>query len=130
MGTAPLIPEQRRQQILDLLRTEPVLGYRQLTDRLGVSQMPVRRDVATLDEQGRARATQVGVAALARLLEEPPRSAKAEVIRGACGALRARNPPSDSKATERSRSTIAGSRSSASNSVTRSPIWCWLQARR
>lgn len=79
MGTSPLIPEQRRQQILDLLRSDPVLSYRQLTDMLGVSQMTVRRDVATLDEQGRARATQGGVAALARLLEEPPRSAKAVV---------------------------------------------------
>jgi len=89
VGTSPLIPEQRRQQILDLLRTEPVLSYRQLTDQLGVSQMTVRRDVATLDEQGRARATQGGVAALARLLEEPPRSAKAVVNQGAKAAIAA-----------------------------------------
>ncbi|WP_193106135.1 DeoR/GlpR family DNA-binding transcription regulator [Brachybacterium sp. FME24] len=78
MGTSPLIPEQRRQQILDHLRTEPVLSYRQLTELLGVSQMTVRRDVAVLDEQGRARATQGGVTVQARLLEEPPRAAKAE----------------------------------------------------
>lgn len=89
MGTSPLIPEQRRQQILDLLRADPVLSYRQLTDLLGVSQMTVRRDVATLDEQGRARATQGGVAALARLLEEPPRSAKAVVNQGEKAAIAA-----------------------------------------
>lgn len=79
MGTSPLIPEQRRQQILDHLRTEPVLSYRQLTELLGVSQMTVRRDVAALDEHGHARATQGGVASLGRLLEEPPRAAKAAV---------------------------------------------------
>lgn len=77
MGTSPLIPEQRRQEILDHLRTEPVLSYRQLTELLGVSQMTVRRDVAALDEQGRARATQGGVTTTGRLLEEPPRAAKA-----------------------------------------------------
>lgn len=87
MGTSPLIPEQRRQQIVDLLRTEPVLSYRQLTALLSVSQMTVRRDVATLDQQGRARATQGGVAALTRLLEEPPRSAKAHVNMPAKAAI-------------------------------------------
>ena len=87
MGTSPLIPEQRRQQILDLLRTEPVLSYRQLTEQLGVSHMTVRRDVAALDEQGRARATQGGVAALTRLLEEPPRAAKAQVNVSAKSAI-------------------------------------------
>lgn len=89
MGTSPLIPEQRRQQILDHLRTEPVLSYRQLTELLGVSQMTVRRDVAALDEQGRARATQGGVTAQARLLEEPPRAAKAEVNMPAKSAIAA-----------------------------------------
>jgi len=87
VGTSPLIPEQRRQQILDLLRTEPVLSYRQLTEQLGVSHMTVRRDVAALDEQGRARATQGGVAALTRLLEEPPRAAKAQVNVSAKSAI-------------------------------------------
>lgn len=89
MGTSPLIPEQRRQQILDLLRSESVLSYRQLTEQLGVSHMTVRRDVAALDEQGRARATQGGVAALARLLEEPPRAAKAQVNMPAKSAIAA-----------------------------------------
>jgi len=89
VGTSPLIPEQRRQQILDLLRTEPVLSYRQLTEHLGVSHMTVRRDVAALEEQGRARATQGGVAALTRLLEEPPRAAKAQVNMPAKSAIAA-----------------------------------------
>nr|WP_245354312.1 DeoR/GlpR family DNA-binding transcription regulator [Brachybacterium sacelli] len=84
-----MIPEQRRQHILDLLRTDAVLSYRQLTEQLGVSQMTVRRDVAALDDQGRARATQGGVAALARLLEEPPRSAKAEANMAAKSAIAA-----------------------------------------
>lgn len=76
-ATTPLIPEQRRQRILRLLRTEHVLSYRQLTDLLGVSQMTVRRDVGVLAEQGRLQATKGGVAATTRMLSEPPRAAKA-----------------------------------------------------
>lgn len=75
--TTSLIPEQRRQQILRLLRTEQVLSYRQITERLGVSQMTARRDVATLAEHGRVRVTQGGVALLTRLDAEPRRAEKA-----------------------------------------------------
>lgn len=73
----PLIPEQRRQQILRLLRTEQVLSYRQITEALGVSQMTARRDVAALAEQGRVRALKGGASAVSRLLEEPRRADKA-----------------------------------------------------
>lgn len=76
-NTTPLIPEQRRQEILRLLRTEEVLSYRQITDFLGISQMTARRDVAALADQGRVRATQGGAAAVTRLLEEPRRAEKA-----------------------------------------------------
>jgi DeoR/GlpR family transcriptional regulator of sugar metabolism len=78
-GTTSLIPEQRRQQILRLLRTEQVLSYRQITEMLGVSQMTARRDVAALAEQGRLQATQGGAAAITRMLSEPRRSEKAIV---------------------------------------------------
>jgi len=78
-GTTSLIPEQRRQQILSLLRAEQVLSYRQITELLGVSQMTARRDVAALAEQGRVQATQGGAAAVTRLLTEPRRDQKAVV---------------------------------------------------
>ncbi|PRX96590.1 DeoR/GlpR family DNA-binding transcription regulator [Allonocardiopsis opalescens] len=75
--STPLIPEQRRQQILRILRTEQVLSYRQITELLGVSQMTARRDVAALAGQGRLRATQGGAAAIERLDAEPLRAEKA-----------------------------------------------------
>ncbi|UQN28890.1 DeoR/GlpR family DNA-binding transcription regulator [Brachybacterium kimchii] len=92
---SPLIPEQRRKEILRLVRTEGVVSYRRLTELLGVSQMTVRRDVAVLAEQGRARSTQGGVAAEPREREEPQRAEKArsdveqkhEIARRAAGLV-------------------------------------------
>lgn len=86
-GTTSLIPEQRRQRILRLLRTEQVLSYRQITEHLGVSQMTARRDVAALADQGRLRATQGGAAALTRMDSEPRRSEKAVANRAEKSAI-------------------------------------------
>ncbi|MBD8045270.1 DeoR/GlpR transcriptional regulator [Arthrobacter sp. Sa2BUA2] len=71
-----LIPEQRRQQILQHLRAQRVLSYREITELLGVSHMTARRDVAALAEAGDVEVTQGGVLAPTRLLEEPARSVK------------------------------------------------------
>lgn len=73
----PLIPEQRRQELLRHLRRERVLSYRQITQLLGVSSMTARRDVATLASEGRARATAGGAAMPVRVLAEPARAEKA-----------------------------------------------------
>ncbi|MDQ0643780.1 DeoR/GlpR family DNA-binding transcription regulator [Microbacterium murale] len=80
-GTTSLIPEQRRQRILRLLRKEQVLSYRQITEHLGVSQMTARRDVSALAEQGRLLATQGGAAAITKMVSEPRRADKAAVNR-------------------------------------------------
>ena len=48
----PLIPEQRHQEILRLLRREGVLSIRSLTDYMNVSHMTVRRDITALEDQG------------------------------------------------------------------------------
>jgi DeoR/GlpR family transcriptional regulator of sugar metabolism len=74
---APMIPEQRRREILGMVRAEGMVSYRRLATLLGVSQMTVRRDVAQLAEQGRVRATPGGVAAESRERVEPIRSEKA-----------------------------------------------------
>ncbi len=79
MTSVDLIPEQRRREILNLLRWQPVQSYRQLTDKLGVSHMTVRRDAAMLAEQGRVRLTHGGVAAVQSVGEEPSRLVKADV---------------------------------------------------
>ncbi|MGO4192458.1 DeoR/GlpR family DNA-binding transcription regulator [Arthrobacter sp. YAF17] len=71
-----LIPEQRRQQILEHLRAHGVLSYRELTELLGVSHMTARRDVAALADEGKVQVTQGGVLAVTKLLQEPRRSVK------------------------------------------------------
>ena len=77
--TNALIPEQRRQEILQHLRRDHVLSYRQLTELMGVSHMTVRRDVAALAEQGRVIATPGGVSLVTRQLVEPRRAQKSVI---------------------------------------------------
>ncbi|MBK1783527.1 DeoR/GlpR family DNA-binding transcription regulator [Prauserella cavernicola] len=77
MTRAPLIPEQRRQEILRHLRREQVLSYRQLTDLLGVSHMTIRRDITALESQGSVEATPGGAKIISRLVREPDRTEKA-----------------------------------------------------
>jgi len=72
----PLIPEQRRERIVQHLRRESVLSYRQLAALLDVSHMTVRRDITALEEQGRVHATPGGARIAARLPSEPPRTEK------------------------------------------------------
>lgn len=87
MSASNRIPEQRRREILELLRHEPVQSYRQLTDQLGVSHMTVRRDSAVLADMGRVRLTQGGVAAVHSMGVEPARSTKALVNTPAKAAI-------------------------------------------
>ncbi len=74
-GTVPLIPEQRQQKLLQLLRDEGIVSTRNLTDYLGVSHMTVRRDIAALEADGLVLSVKGGV----RLVgtdpagKEPPR---------------------------------------------------------
>ncbi|WFR68257.1 class II aldolase/adducin family protein [Curtobacterium flaccumfaciens] len=72
----PLIPEQRRERILQQLRRDAVLSYRQLAASLDVSHMTVRRDIAALETQGLVHATPGGARIAARLPSEPPRTEK------------------------------------------------------
>jgi DeoR/GlpR family transcriptional regulator of sugar metabolism len=78
-NAAPLIPEQRRETLLDHLRRDRVLSYHQLADLLAVSHMTVRRDVAALEAQGRVTGTPGGAKLASRLLVEPSRAEKEAV---------------------------------------------------
>ncbi|MCA4133033.1 DeoR/GlpR family DNA-binding transcription regulator [Arthrobacter sp. M4] len=69
----PLIPEQRHQEILRLLRREGVLSIRHLTDAMNVSHMTVRRDIAALEESGQVLSVQGGVRLADWSGQEPPR---------------------------------------------------------
>lgn len=57
----PLIPEQRHQEILRLMRREGVLSILSLTGYMNVSHMTVRRDVAALENSGQVVSVQGGV---------------------------------------------------------------------
>ncbi|MFI7665791.1 DeoR/GlpR family DNA-binding transcription regulator [Nocardia sp. NPDC049526] len=71
--SAPLIPEQRQQELMRLLRSAGVLSIRTLTELMDVSHMTVRRDIASLEDAGQVISVQGGV----RLAEwsqiSPPR---------------------------------------------------------
>ncbi|MDT0267284.1 DeoR/GlpR family DNA-binding transcription regulator [Streptomyces sp. DSM 44915] len=68
---APLIPDQRRELLIALLRDHAVLSVHQLTELLGVSHMTVRRDIAALERQGRAVSVPGGVRIAGQLHQEP-----------------------------------------------------------
>lgn len=73
-----LIPAQRRERIVRFVRQEQVLSVAQLTERLGVSHMTVRRDIAALARQGRVMPVAGGVSLPYQLRAEPARTIKAE----------------------------------------------------
>lgn len=70
----PLIPEQRQQELLRMLREEGVLSTRALTEAMQVSHMTVRRDIAALEAAGQVVAVQGGVRIATRSAKEPPRA--------------------------------------------------------
>lgn len=61
MNELSLIPAQRHIRLLTALRTEGPLSIRVLAERLGVSQMTVRRDAAELAERGEVTQIRGGV---------------------------------------------------------------------
>jgi len=77
VGSPPLIPDQRHQLLLQLLRTDGVLSTRQLTDALGVSHMTVRRDIAALEANGQVVSIKGGVRLAGAAAQEPPRARQA-----------------------------------------------------
>ncbi|GAA4432036.1 DeoR/GlpR family DNA-binding transcription regulator [Georgenia halophila] len=72
-----LIPEQRRQRMVTLLEQDVVLSVRELTTKLGVSHMTVRRDIAALEAEGRAVSVTGGVRLARHLHSEPSYEVKA-----------------------------------------------------
>ncbi|MFC5823627.1 DeoR/GlpR family DNA-binding transcription regulator [Nonomuraea insulae] len=67
----PLIPDQRREQLLKRLRREGVLSVQQITQIFGVSHMTVRRDIAELERQGRVFSVPGGVRLAHQVHTEP-----------------------------------------------------------
>lgn len=68
-----MIPEQRHQEILRLLRQEGILSVRSLTAYMNVSHMTVRRDITALVATGQVSSVHGGVRLAERHSQEPPR---------------------------------------------------------
>jgi DeoR/GlpR family transcriptional regulator of sugar metabolism len=82
-----LIPDQRREKLMRLLRRDTVLSVAQLTELLGVSHMTVRRDIAVLEREGRAYSVPGGVRHASPMHEEPTFATKAGTERAEKAAI-------------------------------------------
>ncbi len=71
-----MIPIERHQQILTMVAERGVVSFSELTERLGVSHMTIRRDVQKLEEQGALLCVSGGVRSAERLAAEPSHQTK------------------------------------------------------
>jgi len=78
-GGAPMIPDQRRELIVRQLRKHQVLSVHQLMEMFECSHMTVRRDIALLEQEGRAYSVTGGVRIASQLHSEPSHQLKAVV---------------------------------------------------
>jgi DeoR/GlpR family transcriptional regulator of sugar metabolism len=76
---APMIPEQRRELMLRQLRKHQVLSIHQLMEMFDCSHMTIRRDIALLEQEGRAYSVSRGVRIASQLHSEPSHQLKAVV---------------------------------------------------
>ncbi|MBE5252455.1 DNA-binding transcriptional repressor YgbI [Mixta mediterraneensis] len=94
-----MIPVERHQQILALVAERGVVSIAELTDRLGVSHMTIRRDVQKLEEQGAVLSVSGGVRSADRLAAEPSHLTKTTLFndeKNAIGRLAAQHIPHNS----------------------------------
>jgi DeoR/GlpR family transcriptional regulator of sugar metabolism len=78
-GAAPMIPDQRRELMLRQLRKHQVLSVHQLMEMFDCSHMTVRRDIALLEQSGRAYSVTGGVRIASQVHSEPSHQSKAVV---------------------------------------------------
>lgn len=74
-----MIPAERQHFILGCLADRDVMSIAELTDRLGVSHMTVRRDIQQLEKTGRVMSVSGGVKLPERIDFEPSHSVKAGI---------------------------------------------------
>ena len=94
-----MIPVERHQQILALVSERGVVSLAELTERLGVSHMTIRRDLQKLEEQGAVLAVSGGVQSAERVAIEPSHQDKEGMYsqqKAAIGQLAARQVPPNS----------------------------------
>ncbi|OMQ25759.1 DNA-binding transcriptional repressor YgbI [Serratia oryzae] len=94
-----MIPVERHQQILALVSERGVVSIAELTERLGVSHMTIRRDLQKLEEQGAVLTVSGGVQSAERVAMEPSHQDKEGMFsqqKAAIGQLAARQIPINS----------------------------------
>ncbi|GGJ93727.1 DeoR/GlpR family DNA-binding transcription regulator [Pseudomonas matsuisoli] len=79
VGGGPIIPDQRREMIWRQLCRHQVLSVHQLTEMFGCSHMTIRRDIASLEKDGRAYSVPGGVRIASQVGSEPSHQLKAVV---------------------------------------------------
>jgi DeoR/GlpR family transcriptional regulator of sugar metabolism len=77
-----MIPAQRRELILRQLRKQQVLSVHQIMEMFECSHMTVRRDIALLEQEGRAYSVTGGVRIASQVHSEPSHQSKAVVEQG------------------------------------------------
>jgi DeoR/GlpR family transcriptional regulator of sugar metabolism len=88
-----VLPSQRRQAALRRLTTLGEVGFAELAEEFGVSEMTIRRDVETLESEGLARRVRGGAISVTSRSYEPPfgvRATTAAQAKAAIGAAAAR----------------------------------------
>ncbi|EKG34705.1 MULTISPECIES: DeoR/GlpR family DNA-binding transcription regulator [Pseudomonas] len=78
-GGTPMIPDQRRELMLRQLRKHQVLSVHQLMEMFDCSHMTIRRDIAQLEQEGRAYSVTGGVRIASQVHSEPSHQSKAVV---------------------------------------------------
>lgn len=75
-----MIPEQRHQELLRLLRASGVLSIRTISALMNISHMTVRRDIAALEEGGHVVSVKGGVRLADWTSAEPPRERSSRAV--------------------------------------------------
>lgn len=83
-----MIPVERQQQILHLLAERGAVSITELTERLQVSHMTIRRDIQKLEEQGRVLSVSGGVSLSERIKSEPSHATKRSLMQERSSPLR------------------------------------------
>ena len=76
-----MLPSQRRQAVLRRLTAHGEVGFTELAEEFGVSEMTIRRDLETLEAEGLARRVRGGAISVVSRSYEPPLAVRASTAR-------------------------------------------------
>ncbi|MGH3262899.1 MAG: DeoR/GlpR family DNA-binding transcription regulator [Trebonia sp.] len=82
-----MLPSQRRQAVLRRLTAHGEVGFNELAEEFGVSEMTIRRDLETLEADGLARRVRGGAISVVSRSYEPPLAVRATTASAAKAAI-------------------------------------------